>query len=168
MTRGVCKSTQLSIKRKISTINEMKQKVNSSKLINECGLTVSPSMVQRYLRISVFKYKRIPSRIYLNENQEFKRLEYVKSWLSSNYIWEKTIFTDEKRFSLDGPDDWGSYVDKSSKNYHVRRQCGGGGVMIWMMGMPNGLLSFKVIAGNLNSEKYITLLAHNIVAKHFM
>ena len=35
--------------------------------------------------------------------------------------------------------------------------------MIWMMAMPNGLLSFKVIAGNLNLEKYITLLAHNVV-----
>ena len=30
-------------------------------------------------------------------------------------------------------------------------------------GNAKRLLSFKVIAGNLNSEKYITLLAHNVV-----
>ena len=77
-----------------------------------------------------------------------------------SHFGKNNIFKDDKRFSLDGPDNLRSYIDKSSKNYHVRRQCGGGGVMIWMIVMPNWLLSFKVIARNLNSRKYIT---HNVV-----
>ena len=48
---------------------------------------------------------------------------------------------------------------------HVKRkrQCKGSGVMVWMMAMPNGLLSFKVIQGNLNADGYIKLLSDSAV-----
>jgi len=35
--------------------------------------------------------------------------------------------------------------------------------MVWMMAMPNGLLSFNSITGNLNSDKYVEHLSKNVV-----
>ena len=57
----------------------------------------------------------------------------------------------------------GDHVNKSSPNYHIKRQCKGRGVMVWMLAMPNGHLSFKVILGNLNSDGYIKLLFESVV-----
>jgi len=51
----------------------------------------------------------------------------------------------------------------SSQMYRIKRQCEGGCVLVRMMAMPNGLLSFRVIRGNLNTEGYIHLLSESSV-----
>ena len=45
----------------------------------------------------------------------------------------------------------------------MKRQSQGGSVIVWMMAMPNGLLSFKVMKGNMNSDGYINLLSESAV-----
>jgi len=159
----MCNSSKLRLKRKISHLEAIGEKVNAPKLIQECNLNASISTVQRYLRSTGLKYKRISSRIFLTATHKQKRIEMIKSWVTSNHNWRITIFMDEKRFSLDGPDDWRSYMNNSSPSYHIKRQCRGGSLMVWMMAMPNGLLSFKVITGNLNSDGYIKLLSESAV-----
>jgi hypothetical protein len=157
------KGQNLLIKRTISKLKENKKKVNSSKLKKECDLNVSVWTIQRHLRRSGLKYKNIPSKIYLSRKHKEKRVEIVKGWITENHGWEKTVFTDEKRFSLDGPDDWRTYVTKNKVNSRQRRQCGGGSIMVWMMALPNGLLSYKVINGKYNSTAYIELLQTSVV-----
>lgn len=157
------KASKLRIKRRICGFNENKEKVNATKIIEECDLDVSRSTVQRYLRKTGFIYKRMSSRIHLTAGQKQLRMQCVRSWISLNHDWDLTIFSDEKRFSLDGPDDWRSYVQKSSPSYRIKRQCKGGSVMVWMMTMPNGLMSFKVVKGNMNSDGYIKLLSESAV-----
>jgi len=159
----ISKPYKLRLKRKISALHELGEKVNSQKLIDECQLKVSKSTVQRYLHSTGFTYKRISSRIYLTDCHKRNRVTCIKSWIASYHDWELTIFSDEKRFSLDGPDDWRSYVQNSSPNYRIKRQCKGGSVMVWMMTMPNGLLSFKVITGKMNSDGYIKMLSESAV-----
>ena len=80
-----------------------------------------------------------------------------------NHNWERRIFYDDKWFSLDGLDDWKSYMQKTTTNYHTQKQCGGGAVMVWMMTMPNGLSSFEVRKGTINSGEYIKLLSEKVV-----
>ena len=77
-----------------------------------------------------------------------------------NHNWRTTIFSDEERFSLDGPDDWISYLCNPRQTYRIKRQCKGGGVMVWMMAMTNGLLSFQ---GNINADGYIKILSDSAV-----
>jgi len=105
----------------------------------------------------------LSNRIHLNEIHKVKRVNSIKSWICSNHNWEIIIFSDEKKFSLDGPHDWRSYIHKSSKDYYMKRQGGGGGIMVWIMAMPNGLLSFNLITDNLNSDKYVEHLSKNVV-----
>jgi len=157
------KASQLRVKRKICAFNESKEKINTTKLIEECDLDASKSTVQRYLKKTGFVYKTISSRIHLTAGHKQFRMQHVRSWILLNHNWNITIFSDEKRFSLDGPDDWRSYVHRSWPNYRIRRQCKGGSVMVWMMTMPNGLLSFKVVKGNMNSDGYIRLLSESAV-----
>ena len=85
------------------------------------------------------------------------------NWITTNHERSETILSDEKRFSLDGPDNWMSYILKNNENIRRRRICKGGGVMVWLMVMTNGLLSYKIIDGKFSSKEYIQLLKTSAV-----
>ena len=79
-------------------------------------------------------------------------------WLSENHTWEKTIFSDEKWFTLDGPDDNSTYVYENEEISQSKRQRGEGGVMVWVMILPSGLVSHKIMERQTKSKDYINLL----------
>ena len=157
------KAQKLNIKRTISNLKDREEKINSTKLKNECNLSVSIWTIQRHLKRQGMKYKRMPSKIYLSKVHKENRIDIINGWITENHPWEKTVFSDEKRFSLDGPDDWRTYVTKNEEFYKQRRQCGGGSIMVWLMALPNGLLSYKLIPGKFNSNAYIELLQNSVV-----
>ena len=80
---------------------------------------------------------------------------------------------DEKRYSLDGQDNWYfvflffisfiikchrcNYVNKCIRTLRHRRHSSGGGIMVWGMIMPNGLVTVQLLQGNQNSQNYIAL-----------
>lgn len=157
------KKDVLSIKRKISMYKELHEKVNSTKIIRDCELNVSPNTVQRCLRKLDFKYRKAKSQIVLTTKHKKERMAIITKWVTENHNWETTVFSDEKRFSMDGPDDWRSYVRKSESIIREKRQCKGGGIMVWLMVLPNGLLAHRIISGKFSSSNYITLLSEMIV-----
>ena len=113
--RKISKADSLSIRREIARIMSKQEKVNSPKIKKNCGLAVSTRTVQRHLKIANMKYKRSYHEILLSKKHKEERTKMITEWISSNHIWENTIFSDEKRFTLDGPDCWMTYVPKSSK-----------------------------------------------------
>lgn len=159
----ISKGEKLLMKRMIGKLKERKSKVNAKKLKIECDLNISVSTIQRHMKRSGMRYKKIQSMIYLSQKHKEGRLLKVSTWVSENHVWEKTVFSDEKRFSLDGPDDWRTYISKNEHISRQRRQCRGGGIMVWMMALPNGLLSYNVVKGKFNSEAYIALLRTSTV-----
>lgn len=159
----ITKAQRVSIKRQISLIQNNHEKVTSLKLIKECQLNANIRTVQYHLRNMGYVYKKINKQIYLSQQHKDERIRKITEWITAGHIWEKTIFSDEKRFCLDGPDDWRSYISKNQNLVRQKRQCNGGGIMIWLMLMPNGLISHKVIKGKFNSDGYIKLLQESIV-----
>ena len=69
------------------------------------------------------------------------------------------VFTDEKRFCLYGPDNISLYVEHRCESvitpHPVKRQMGGGGVMILGAISSFGNLVIKVIEGKYYSLKYL-------------
>ena len=155
--------SKLSIKREISNLNNLGQKVNCSKLVRNCNLKVSQWTCHRYLMKEEYKYRNSSMQICLSRKHKDERIKRITEWITINHNWEKTIFSDEKKFSLDGPDVWRTYVHKSDKFIRQQRQCGGGGVMIWLMVMPNSLLCHRVIKGSFKSLDYIGLLKSTVL-----
>ena len=146
------------IRREISILKNEGEKVNTTKLIRNCNLEISKTTCWRELNRSGLKYGHIKKQIILSKEQKSKRFETITHWFTENHNWKKTIFTDEKKFSLDGPDDWGTYMYPGETMLRNKRQCDGGGLMVWLMVMPNGLLSHKIIKGSFKSVNYINLL----------
>jgi len=160
---SLTKPQKLSMKRVIGKLKESNQRINSKKLKSECVLNISVRSIQRHMKRVGMLYRKVPSQIILNQKHKEKRVLLINEWISGNHLWEKTIFSDEKRFSLDGPDNWKTYTSQNEKSMRQKRQCSGGSMMVWLMTLPNGLLSFKVITGKFNSEAYMHMLKTSVV-----
>lgn len=155
--------SKLSIKRQSSKILLRGEKLNCSKLLNECNIQISCRTLQRHVKREGMVYKKAKMQICLSKKHKLERIKIISHWISCNQNWDKTIFSDEKRFSLDGPDDWRSYVPTTSNLIRQKRQCKGGGIMIWLMVLPNGLLAHRTINGKFKATDYINLLNSMVV-----
>ena len=45
----------------------------------------------------------------LKQFSKRERIIICKQWLKDRVNWNEVVFTDEKRFNLDGPENWQSY-----------------------------------------------------------
>ena len=61
------------------------------------------------------KHKKVKRSLPLKSLDKLKRDDLERKWLVEDHPWERTIFSDEKWFSLDGPHDWRSYVQESEE-----------------------------------------------------
>lgn len=90
------------------------------------------------------------------------RVNWARQELSRNpKWWHRTVFSDEKRFCLDGPDGTTYYWadERMPKRTFMKRQNGGGGVMVWGAFCTRGKLPLVFIEGGLNAVKYTDLLS---------
>ncbi len=69
-------------------------------------------------------------------------------------------FSDESRFTLDGPDGLSAYWsdDRRPGRYHSTRRNNGGGVMVWGCFSYNGKSELAFISGNMDSSCYCATL----------
>lgn len=94
------------IKKFIRSQNYSGVKVNCSSIIGNLDLDVSRRTLNNFLMRSEFHYKKISSKICLSKFHKMERLRIISTWVENNVNFESVIFTDEKRFTLDGPDNW--------------------------------------------------------------
>ena len=72
------------------------------------------------------------------------------------------IFSDERKFNLDGPDGFAHYWYDLRKEpqYFSKRQQGRGSVTIWVAIAHNGVSNIAVLNSTMNSEKYCQILTN--------
>ena len=87
-------------------------------------------------------------------------------------MWRKVIWSDERRFNLDGPDGFAyHWADtRIPERMFSRRQSGGGGVMIWGAFSYHGVGHIAVVNGRMNSDLCVEVLSDHLlplIDEHF-
>lgn len=79
--------------------------------------------------------------------------------------WLQVVFSDEKKWNLDGPDGWKCYWHDLRKEKEVfsKRQFGGASIMTWGCFSFNGVGSLAFISGKMNSVAYKEVLEDHLL-----
>ncbi len=74
-------------------------------------------------------------------------------------VWRRTVYSHEKRFSLDGPDGLASYWHDVNRQrlWQCRRQQGGVGFIVWGCFSFKGKGNLNKVANKVNAERYISV-----------
>ena len=127
----------------------------------ESRVMASRSTVWRHvLRDGRFAYKQKLKTLDHKPRHVVARLRWAIDHVSWREIWKKVIFSDEKRFNLDGPDGCKYYWHdlRKRRRTYFSRHSGGGGIMVWAGISSNGKTCLCIVEGTLNKEKYTALL----------
>lgn len=134
----------------------------ASQLKARLDLPVGTRRVQQVLNESSLtafkKLKRAPT---LTKKHKDDRLSWARThhnW--TPHQWSRVVFSDEKRFCMDGPDGFNYYWHHLAHDEEImsRRQNGGGGIMIWAGFSEKGKTKIAFVSGNQNSNKYVDTL----------
>lgn len=142
------------------------QKLSLRSLKNLSGLQISKDTIHRRIRdsanISLKKMARKPA---LTARHKSIRVQWAKKHMAYGDKWLSVLFSDEKKWNLDGPDGWSYYwhdLRKEPRTFFSRQQ-GGKSLMVWGGFGFNGQTSLAFIEGKQNSEKYQDTLEVNLL-----
>ncbi|CAI2346720.1 unnamed protein product [Caenorhabditis sp. 36 PRJEB53466] len=94
----------------------------------------------------------------LGSHHKTRRLDFARSNMATD--WKTLIFSDKKKFNLDGPDGYKHYWHDLRKDRlrFSKRNYGGGSVMCWGAFSSDGFLEIFFVDGRLDSARYQDLL----------
>ena len=91
-----------------------------------------------------------------------ERADLAEKWIGENLIGNNLVFADEKRFTFDGPDNWFSSYNPFNPTARIKRQLGGGSIMVWGATLSTGEIIVQRLEGRVNSRVYIDMLSKNV------
>lgn len=107
--------------------------------MSSCDINnISVVSLRRNLHRLGFNHSQFKQSINLTSEHKKKRVYLAEKWIKENRSWETTVFTDEKKFNMDGPDNWSTRTHPNNSVTRNKRQMGGGSLMVWGIIMPNG------------------------------
>lgn len=130
-------------------------------IISELDLPITKQRTCQIIKATGhFKYtkrRKIPS---LKPEHEKARLEWAKKYMNWSAEWANVIFSDEKKFNLDGPDGFQYYWHDLRKDpqFKFSRNFGGGSIMFWGGFSANGKTVLTKINSKMNSQNYTDML----------
>lgn len=135
---------------------------SSATLKRELGLEVTTRTIRNALHDSDhLKYKKLLKRPALKAADKAARLQWARDHMQWGEQWTRTLFSDEKKFNLDGPDGFAYYWHDLRKKERIfsKRNYGGGNLMVWIGLSKEFKAQLYVLDGTLNAEMYKALLA---------
>ncbi len=128
----------------------------------KCGETAILNALNESPFIRRRKLKGIPK---LNAKHKRSRIDWATERLNWDEEWKHCIFSDEKKFNLDGPDGYHYYWHdiRKEERHLMSRQQGGGGVMIWAAIGWTGRTKILLIETKLKASIYKLVLESGLL-----
>jgi len=139
---------------------------SSSDLREKLELPITPRHVRRLLADSGhLKWRKMTRTPRLSERHKAARINYATSAMQLGEKWQTVIFSDEKKFNLDGPDGLHSYWRDLRREPHsiMSRNFGGGSLMIWAAISYQGKSDIAFLDGRQNSQAYCATLENYLL-----
>lgn len=143
--------------------------------------SISPAQIQRSLNLPVskrriqqilhddrrFSYTKRIAKPRLLPRHKAARLQFAEKYQFWDEEWQTVIFSDEKKWNLDGPDGVQYYWHDNRRERQTRmsRNFGGGSVMVWGAFGYCGKTPICVISTRMNAEKYVELLEDVLISR---
>jgi transposase len=143
-----------------------KNHLSSAEIVDELQLPIKRRRVQQILSTSeTIVYTKLQRKPQLKAQHRTARLEFAKKNMHMDQVWKKVIFSDEKKFNLDGPDGFSYYWHDLRHNDppKLSRNFGGATVMVWAAFCANAKTPMCFISTKMNSEKYTDLLEEVLI-----
>jgi transposase len=155
-----------------------KGKFNASEIASKITPSPSTKTIRRVLnRSGLLQYSKIKAVPKLKKHHKENRLKFAEKHLCDSTNWDNIIFSDEKKFNLDGPDGIHYYWRdlRREQEYISKRQQGGGSVLVWGAFSSKGVINLAFLVGRQDSLKYQETLqnyllpeAMNITSQDFI
>lgn len=127
------------------------------------NLEASKSTVCRLLNYFQCRFGKLVQLHTLSQIYRKKRVQMARQYIESNIIWDNIVFSDEKKFNLNGCDNFYTWNPKNPFNRKMKSILKSPGLMIWGMVMSNGLVSYRIMNGNQNADSYISILKNSAI-----
>jgi transposase len=142
--------------------------ISCSKIVDDLCLGVSRMTVNRVLlNCAHLKYQKKKTSPALKDHHKADRLKWAKEHMPWKSEWRNVVWSDEKRFNLDGPDGLHYYWHdlRKEKLLSVRRNAGGGSVMIWACFGFYGKSEICFVNERMNAKGYSNMLQNHLLSK---
>ncbi|POM66138.1 Transposase [Phytophthora palmivora] len=135
------------------------QKHSSKRISEAIDSIIRPSTIRKLLNSSTItkSIKRKPTPA-IKPRHKVTRADFAAQFLSKTRIWRRVVFSDEKKFNLDGPDGYQYYWHdvRNEQEIFSKRVSGGGSVM----GSQNSECYTKML------DNYLMLFLDNLRENH--
>jgi hypothetical protein len=114
-------------------------------------------------RFDYLVYTKMQRTLALKPQHKAPRREWARKIVT--IAWEDVVFSDEKKFKLDGPDGFKFYrrdLRRPPREY-VKRQMGGGSVMVWVSFSAKGKSEIAFLVGKQKAADYIYTLSEYLL-----
>lgn len=164
-TRGRKEILSRSDKSRIKRLARIELKT-CGQISDEIGKRASRCTIRRYLSSKAgFKYGKFRSIPPITDVHKENRVNWASKYIDLGPNWSRVIFSDEKKFNLDGPDGMHNfwYQPGMPRKTFFRRHSAAGCVMVWGAFSAYGKSNIVIIDGRLSSLKYIEVLRENLL-----
>lgn len=141
---------------------------SAAAIAKEAGVQTNVRNVQRLLKMShIISRRKLKRKLPLTQQHINARLQFAQKYMSWSKEWQNVIFSDEKKFNLDGPDGYSYYYHDLRKEEIIlsRRHTGGGSVMVWAAIGYRKNTEIQFLTTPMNAKSYVNIL-NNIILKH--
>ena len=160
--RKLTHAAMRAVLRKASSVLYSAQKLRS--MFNlPVGVRRVQQLLQKAQHLEWCKMKVAPK---LAPHHREARLKWAREQITnSTSSWRKVVWSDEKKFNLDGPDGYSYYWadTRLPRRIFSKRQAGGGGLMVWGCFSYKGVGTLATVGTRVNTEVYIEILSEHLL-----